>query len=525
MRVGVSVAVLAMLAGVACTPSADDEQQDLPDVVQQRGPAGTVPNGLDRFYGQSLSWSDCEPYARSDLSRLAFGTGQFQCARASVPLDYDEPDGRRASIALLRKPAADAQRRIGSLLVNPGGPGASGTQAAANLAYGLTGSELGRRFDLVGFDPRGIGASEPRISCYTGEERDTVREDTSDLGSSPAAVRAAEQQQREFARKCTQRTGKDFLGTVGTADVVRDMDVLRSALGDRKLSYVGFSYGTRIGTAYAERFGDNVRALVLDGAVDPNQDQVESVVRQGEGFQKAFDEFAEWCARRQDCPLGTDPRQAVRNYQQLVRPLIERPVPLPDGRELSYEDATIGTIQALYSQQFWQLLGTGLTRLKSADGGALMTLADQYNERNSDGSYANTQDATQAIRCVDDPPVRDRDVLLTAQQRFERAAPFLSAGVPAAGTLDSCSYWPVPNTSRPHEPKVDGLPGTLVVSTTGDPSTPYQAGVDLAKDLDARLLTFNGTQHTVFLQGNRCVDEAGTRYLVDGKLPEEGKRC
>jgi pimeloyl-ACP methyl ester carboxylesterase len=520
-----ALACLIVLFGVACTPSGNEQEATQRPVQEKRGPAGAVPAGLGKFYGQSLTWSDCKPFADTDVAKQAFSGDGLQCARIEVPLDYRKPDGKTIKLGLLRKPASDQKRRIGSMLINPGGPGAAGTEAAASLAPAVSSTELGKRFDLVGFDPRGIGTSQPEVNCYTGQERDKSREDTSDLGDSPAAIQAAENEQRDFATKCRQRTGKDVLATVGTRDVVKDMDLLRSALGDKKLTYVGFSYGTRLGTTYAEQFPQNVRALILDGAVDPDQDQVQSIILQAAGFQKAFNGFASWCAQRKDCPLGQNPNAAVKAYQQLVTPLIKKPVKLPDGRTLSYDDATTGTIQALYSEQFWQFLGTGLTQLKKGAGSTLMALADFYNERNRDGTYANTQDASQAIRCVDDPPVTDKKVLLNAQQRFEQAAPFLASGLPAAGTLDSCAFWPVPNTGKPHLPKVGNLPKTLVISTTNDPSTPYQAGVDLAKALKGRLLTFNGTQHTAFLQGNKCVDDAGTRYLVDLKLPEEGKRC
>ncbi|MGH3624068.1 MAG: alpha/beta hydrolase, partial [Sciscionella sp.] len=299
-----------------------------------------------------------------------------------------------------------------------------------------------------------------------------------------------------------------------------------SALGDKKLSYVGYSYGTRLGSTYAEEFPKNVRALVLDGALDPQQDSVSAVVDQGRGFQKAFDAFSQWCATRSDCPLGNDPTKATLNYRKLVEPLIDTPLGLPDGRKLSYDDATTATIQALYSDQFWQPLGTALTQLEDQHNGqTLMSLADIYYERGSDGNYSTTQDASEAVRCVDDPRVTDKKVLVTAEKRYQKAAPFLASGVPSSGALDSCAFWPVPNTSKPHLPKVSGLPPTLVISTTNDPATPYAAGVNLAKALDGRLLTFAGTQHTVFLQGKKCVDDAGARYLIDLKLPDDGKRC
>jgi pimeloyl-ACP methyl ester carboxylesterase len=303
------------------------------------------------------------------------------------------------------------------------------------------------------------------------------------------------------------------------------MDVLRSVLGDRKLTNLGFSYGTRLGYSYAEAFPHNVRAMLLDGALDPAQDAVESLVDQGAGFGKAFREFAAWCAPRRDCALGHDPNGATAAYQQLVRPLIEKPVVTGNGRKLSYENATTGTIAALYSQRYWETLNSGLNELRRGRAATLMALADMYNERDPNGHYSSTQDAFVAIRCVDDPRVTERAKIKQAQRRYAEVAPFLDPGLPPSAARDACAFWPVPNSSKPHLPNVQGVPPVLVISTTNDPATPYQAGVNLAKAMGGRLLTYEGTQHTVFLQGNRCVDQAGTTYLIDGTLPAKGTRC
>ncbi|PXY32542.1 alpha/beta hydrolase [Prauserella muralis] len=492
------------------------------------GPAGPVPQGLERFYGQSLDWSDCGSFATSAAAESVFQGDGLECARLTVPLDYSEPGGTTITLGVLRKQASEPGDRIGSLVMNPGGPGASGMTAAAQMAGSVGGSELAKRFDLVGFDPRGIGASQPQVRCLTPRERDADRAEDTEVDGTRQGVAEQERQERKFAAKCEQRTehGDDMLAHLGTRDVAKDLDVLRSVLGDEKLTFLGYSYGTRIGYTYAEEFPRNVRAMILDGAVDPGQDIVDALVAQGEGFGKAFREFASWCAQRQDCALGNDPADATRAYQQLVRPLIDNPVPVGDGRGLSYEDATTGTIQALYSEQFWQPLNTGLNELRQGQGRTLMALADQYNARDAQGEYDTTQDAFVAIRCVDDPRVTDRQRLRDAQRRYAEVAPFLDPGTPPSSARDACAFWPVPNTSEPHLPDVEGLPPTLVISTTNDPATPYQAGVNLAKALEGRLLTVEGNQHTAYLVlGNSCVDEAGTAYLVDGTLPEEGTRC
>jgi hypothetical protein len=265
--------------------------------------------------------------------------------------------------------------------------------------------------------------------------------------------------------------------------------------------------------------------MVLDGALDPSQSPVDEVVAQGAGFQKAFNDFVKWCVGQQDCALGSDPNTALQQFQNLVRPLAQNPVQVSDGRRLSYEDATTGVVQALYSEQLWDPLNGGLTELKQNSGDTLMQLADLYLERSEDGEYATTQDVFTAVRCVDDPRVTDPNVALELSRQYKQAAPFLDDGNPPVGVLDACAYWPVPNTSEPHVPDIEGLPKVLVISTTGDPATPYEAGVALAQGLGGGLLTYEATQHTAFLQDNRCVDDAGTTYLTDLKLPAEGTRC
>lgn len=516
-----AVVVLSVLALAGCAGVVPG--RPLPGVAfEQRGPAGTVPPELARFYAQKLAWEACEPYAQNAEERTLLRTSALRCTRVSVPLDYAEPDGRTVRLAVLRRAAEDPAGRIGSLLVNPGGPGASGLVAAAALVDQIRGGELGRRFDLVGFDPRGIGASEPAIRCLSTEERDAERLDH-DLDTSPAGIAQTEQEAREYADRCADRVGPEFLATVGSREVARDLDVLRSALGDERLSYLGYSYGTRIGTAYAEQFPGSVRAMVLDGALDPEQNPADEVVAQVRGFQNAFDAYARRCAESSRCPLGTDPAQASARFRDLVRPLAEQPIKV-SNRSLSYTDATTGVVAALYDDQLWDVLDEGLAELDNGRGRILMLLADSYYGR-SDGQYSTLADAFTAIRCVDDAPLTDRQAIAETDRRARQAAPFLDDGAVPSTALDVCAFWPVPPTGRSGRPAVPGLPPVLVISTTGDPATPYDAGVKLAAALGGRLLTYEGTQHTAFLQDIECIDAAGTAYLVQGTLPADGTRC
>nr|WP_296771771.1 alpha/beta hydrolase [Rhodococcus sp. (in: high G+C Gram-positive bacteria)] len=477
--------------------------------------AGVIPEGLAQFYTQQLEWEPCDSYVTDD-SPLG---SDVSCARVSVPLDYDDPTGETAQIAISRTEASG--EKIGSILFNPGGPGSSGLY----LATQADGTAIAENFDRIGFDPRGIGASTPAVRCLTTEETDKEREEP-DVDVSPTGIADTEAEQQDYAAKCAERTGPDVLEHVGTREVVRDMDVIRSVLGDEKLTYVGYSYGTRIGSTYAETFPGNVRAMVLDGALDPEQTPVDEAVEQGAAFQGAFDAFAADCAQSESCPLGTDPAAANQRFRALVDPLIDKPVATTDPRGLSYDDAITGVQQALYSQTLWRLLRAGLTELGEGQGDTLLRLADAYSGRLEDGSYSNLDDAFNAIRCVDDPPTTDRAEAAEVDRRYRAAAPFLDDGRGTGNApLDLCAFWPVPNTGDPHVISAPGLPTLVVVSTTNDPATPYQAGVELARQLGADLLTFDGTQHTVSFSGVPCVDDPLVDYLVTSTPPGNDLVC
>jgi pimeloyl-ACP methyl ester carboxylesterase len=470
--------------------------------------------GIERFYAQALSWGACQPYATDAKSKGLFDREGIQCARLHVPLDYEKPDLGTITIGLLRRPAAEQQRRVGSLVVNPGGPGGSGMTHVANMQPN---NPVGRRFDVVGFDPRGVGASQPRVQCLTDAERDAQR-----LRPKGENASQTETENRFFVGKCAERSGIDLLRNVGTRDVARDVDVLRAALGEKKLTYLGYSYGTRIGTLYAEMYPRNVRAMVLDGAVAVDGDKVDAAARQAQGFEQAFQRFAGWCSQR-DCPIGKDTNVAESKFRQLIEPLKKAPLPVGD-RRLSHSDANTAIIQAMYSDRLWETALKGLQELRANRGNTLLQLADQYLGRAQDGTYSRIQDAFVAIRCVDEPPVKDRATLESNRRRLLEILGNDTVPTDDAA-LGPCAFWPAPHTSEPHPPNVNGLPQVLVISTTGDPATPYQSGVDLAAALGARLLTYNGNQHTAFLAGIGCVDGVATDYLVELRLPETDSVC
>jgi pimeloyl-ACP methyl ester carboxylesterase len=524
LRLVAAAAVLVTAAGCAHAAPAPTATSSSAPASSAAPTPGAVPAGLERFYTQRPAWGSCLPFATTDDQRQYYAQPGLECAKIDVPVDYTNPQGPTAQLAISRLRAADPTQRIGSLLVNPGGPGASGVEIASQLGILMKNTEVARRFDLVGFDPRGIGASTPTIHCLTAAEQDSQR-GTDVLDPSPAGVARAEAAARQTADGCAGKTGVALLANVGTRDVARDMDVLRGVVGDKQLTYLGYSYGTRIGSTYAEEFPRNVRAMVLDGAVDPDQDPTEALIDQGRGFQGVFEAFSKDCASKPGCALGADPAAATARFQQLTRPLLAKPIALPDGRKLSFGDAQQGTIQALYATSQWPELRQGLTELAQGNGQTLMGLADDYYDRAPDGTYSPQQDAFNAVRCVDDPRVTDRAQSLDRARRYNDAAPFLDSGRGASPALDACAFWPTPVTGGPHVPQAPGLAPPLVVSTTDDPATPYQAGVNLAKDLNGSLLTKVGDQHTASFQGFPCVDTIVTRYLVDGTPAPPNARC
>jgi pimeloyl-ACP methyl ester carboxylesterase len=475
--------------------------------------------------GQPIEWTPC----RSSNQQAKIPSGAL-CGKLAVPVDYDHPSGDVATLALIRFPATGD--KMGSLVINPGGPGESGIEAALGVAQTLP-KRIRERFDLVGFDPRGVASSRPAIWCNSDADNDRLRTEPN-VDYSPAGVAHIEDETKQFVGRCIDKMGKDFLANVGTVNVARDLDAIRAALGDDKLTYLGYSYGTRIGSAYAEAYPTKVRAMILDGAVDPNADQVEADLRQAKGFQDAFNDYATDCATKNPtCPLGTDPVKAVDVYHSLVDPMVDpnnqligRPVPTNDPRGLSYSDAIVGTIMALYSPTLWHHLTDGLTELVDHHGDTLLALADMYMRRDQHGHYTNATDARVAINCVDQPPITDRAKVIDEDRRSREIAPFMSYGTfTGDAPLGTCAFWPVPPTSKPHTVSAPGLAPTVVVSTTRDPATPYKAGVDLANQLRGSLLTFDGTQHTVVFQGDSCIDDYVTAYLVGGTTPPSGAKC
>lgn len=481
--------------------------------------ASAAPGTSTEPYTAAAVWDSCAAFVAD-----ASGVPTARCGTVAVPVDYADPGGAQAQLAVISVPATGP--RIGVLVVNPGGPGASAVDTVATMSDALAGTEIARRFDLVGIDPRGVGHSTPQLRCRTDAEFDEFRTEPM-VDYSPAGVAHIEGVMRQFAARCLERMGPEFLAGVGTATAARDMDVVREALGEDQINYLGFSYGTQLGAVYASRYPERVRTMVLDGAVDPTLDPITESLTQNTGFQRAFERYAADCAKSAGCPLGTDPTQFVARFQQLVNPLAVRPAATSDPRGLGYQDAITGTVSALYSQRFWPYLTSGLLGLqRGTDPGDLLLLADDYQRRDRDGHYSNQQDAFTAIRCVDAVFPTDPAVWADADRRSRAAVPFLSYGqFTGFAPRDVCAMWPVPPTSVVGAATSPGPGKVVVVSTTGDPATPYEAGIALADQLDAQLISFTGTQHTVVFNGDACVDTAVVQFLTNSTPPPAALRC
>lgn len=469
---------------------------------------------------QEIAFEPCASYATDAVTADLF-TDQFDCTRVQVPLDHAEPDGASGEVALLRLPATGD--KIGSLLVNPGGPGGSGMVHVAALAPLFGGTELNERFDIIGFDPRGVGASTPRVECFTDAERDE------NVPPGPYLFPVRDQEAAEaIAQRCIEGTGGvEALTSVGSDQVVQDMDLIRAVLGDEKLSYLGYSYGSELGAMYAQRFPQNVRAITIDGAVHPGLSEPAFRQTQFTAFQEAFDGMAALCAAEADCVLGDDPDGATQVFNDLVRPLQQDPLPTSDGRDLTYDDVVHTVSTGVFSAALWPELLGAITALAAGDGDTLLELRDRSYGRADDGSYGGglNTDANLAIRCMDNPRTQqDQDELL-AQAR--EAAPFMDPGDGVQESVYECAGWPEPvSRDIPWATSDVEVPPTLVVSATGDPGTPHAGGVAMADLLGGSLLTVEGIQHGISFTGaSRCVDEIVTDYLVNLRTPPDGASC
>jgi pimeloyl-ACP methyl ester carboxylesterase len=440
------------------------------------------------------------PAAPLRWSACAGSLAGLQCATLAVPLDYADLAGPWIHLAVARHPASDPAERIGSLFINPGGPGASGIADLPEELDVLT-PELIDRFDIVEWDPRGVGQSDP-VRCIASSSG------SSDENVDPVPTTAEQEDQliaadREFAAGCERGSGR-LLDFVGTASSARDLDMLREAVGDTRLTYLGHSYGTYLGAIYAELFPARVRAMVLDGAIDPSLSIEQMALAQDKAMVSALNLFISWCEGSRACywrPAGNPTAALVAEAER-------------SGSDVVYN----GVLDAMYATSRWPSLGAALAEAQGGDVNGLVRLGTSY----STGGGGTSGDANEAIQCVDHPVPRDLALFPAYAARAASIAPFFGPYF-AWGAL-GCAVWPAPPTLSPHPVSDLGAPPVLVTGATGDPATPYAWAVSLARQMHGVLLTWDGVDHVAYYY-SACVRAIDQSYLVEGALPAAGTVC
>jgi len=503
----VAALVAGTLAVSACSGGAPAASGAPARTAATSTPAGGSPAPVG---ATSLTWSACGGDKDAGDS----------CARLRVPLDRSQPAGRTLELQLIRRVAGDPRSRLGSLLINPGGPGGSTVDEFDGLVGQLS-AGLTRRFDVVGFDPRGVGASEP-VRCAEGPQLDRLLADSPDPLT--AAGRAQIQRDaQEQVTACEQHSG-ELLPFVGTVDAAKDMDAIRAAVGDERLSYLGYSYGTLLGATYASLFPDRVRALVLDGAVDPGLAPVAATEVQARGFQSALEAFLADCGRQgQTCRWqpGGDLLAAYRRLADRVR---ATPMRTADpARPLTLSLLQTGVAAALYRRDSWPILAQALSRAEGGDATVLLRLADLLQERHEDGTYSSLVASNTAVNCRDAASPLGLTPYVDSYRRLQTAAPDFASFALSGYT---CAIWPARPAVEPPPLTVRGAPPILVVGTTGDPATPFSEAVGLTGRIaGAVLLTRQGDGHTGY-DASQCVRAKVDAYLLDpASIPPPGTVC
>ena len=486
------------------TPTTDaPETTDAPDTTD--APVATEPDGDFDAYAQTLEWSECE---------------LGECAEATVPIDYEDPSAGFTTIAMAGAAATGTDDKIGTLFINPGGPGGSGIELLGFFTL-VASPEVLASYDVVGFDPRGVGQSDP-LGCLDTEGLDELLS---------ADVDPDDQQSVDDYTALVDGQGEACLETnpelsqhVTTVETAMDLDVLRALAGDDELHYIGFSYGTFLGTTYAALFPDNVGRLVLDGAMDPSLTAAQTGLRQAGGFQLAFDDYAADCVEN-DCALGASVEEIEQQVIDLFATTADGPLPTDDpDRSLTQAYAFYGVAQQLYAEESWPFLTEALASAFEGDGSLLLGSADEYSRRTPDGYLNNQAQANSAINCLDDQIAPEPDSTPT-EEDFLEASPLF--GAIAYGFVEvGCDGWPIAPTVEAPDYTAEGAAPILVVGTTGDPATPIESAQKLAELLDSGvLLTREGEGHTAYLEGNPCITSIIDAYLLEGTVPEDGTTC
>jgi pimeloyl-ACP methyl ester carboxylesterase len=460
------------------------------------------------YYTQKIDWSTCN--------------GTFDCATITAPLDWSDPSKGDIDLAMIRHRAEGGGEPVGSLLTNPGGPGASGIALIRDSANYAVAAPVRDKFDVIGFDPRGVGESTA-VTCYDAADMDAYLFDIPQhKRGTQAWTDEVLANHKAFGQACDANSD-GILPYITTDNAARDMDLMRAVLGDDELYYLGYSYGTFLGATYAKLFPDKVGRLVLDGAIDPSIPSLDVGVTQAVGFESALRAYMSDCLTHKDCPFRGSVDDAMADLGTLLASVDADPIPNADGRELGADSLMTAIVAALYSQDSWPYLTQALTDVLAGKAGVAFQLADFYYNR-QDGAYLDNQtEAFRAYNCMDYP------VDATDQQKADADA-LLAAEAPTIAPYwdgpDPCEVWPYPATGVRERITADGAAPIVVIGTTNDPATPYQWAVSLADQLSSGVLvTRVGEGHTGYNKGNSCVDDAVNTYLLDGTPPEDGLRC
>jgi len=487
-RTGKIAALATALALVALSFTAYTQSQ--PD----------YPKTLSGYYAQEINWQSCNQ--------------DFQCATLAVPIDYSKLSTGTFEIALL-KYEARTSKKLGSLIVNPGGPGGSGVDYAYAAEYIFSPAILDR-YDIVGFDPRGVSRSAP-IRCLTDKELD-ANNNSDSKPDNEAEFQQILQDTRKYVERCKDKN--EYLTSYSTANVARDLDILREAIGDKQLNYMGKSYGTYLGTLYAHFFPDKVGRVVLDGAVDPSISNFQQTLTQAIGFDQAFNSFATDCNKRKNCTLPKDKDAAIAEMQKLFNQAVKKPLSLKkeSGRTLSESMMVLGTASAMYdSQTGWPQLRRAITEAQKGYGDTFLKLADEYTGRQNDGNYPNNEfDSGAVIDCLDFNEPRSVEQIRSDAKAFEARAPLFGPYLAYGGV--TCKFFSQ-DTEVTIKPTTTANP-VVVIGTTGDPATPYEWAQGLSKLLtNSRLISLTGEGHTGQGQGNACIDDQIDDFYLTGKVP------
>ncbi len=465
-----------------------------------------VAEDLLPFYSQTLTWSEC-------------GTG-FDCTDVRAPLDWENPGEGEITLSVVRHQAEGAA--IGSLLTNPGGPGASGVDLIQDSLDFAVGADLIENYDVIGFDPRGVGESTA-VTCFDAAQMDEY------LYGIPAAPRGTPEWEAElldshksFAEACDANS-EGILPHITTINSARDMDLIRAVLGDKELNYLGFSYGTFLGATYAKLYPEKAGRLVLDGAIDPAVPGLQVGATQALGFQSALRAYMQNCLDSGSCPFNGTVDEAMADLGALLASADRTPLENGDGRLMGADSLMTGIIAALYSEDNWSYLTQALDEALQGDPTTAFLLADFYNGRENGSYIDNSSEAFRAYNCMDYPVEDDPDAEAAIEKKIAEGAPTIT---PYWNGPDSCSVWPYPPTGTRGEIAAEGAGPIVVVGTTNDPATPYEWSESLAAQLqEGVLITRVGEGHTGYNKGNTCVDEAVEAFLIDDVVPEDGLRC